>query len=32
MTSCGKKLALDIIEKLPKDETFIPVQVLGEAF
>lgn len=27
-----KKLALNIIEKLPKDETFVPVQVLGELF
>jgi predicted nucleic acid-binding protein len=27
-----KNLALDIIEKLPKDKTFVPVQVLGELF
>lgn len=27
-----KKAALDIIEKLPEDSTFLPVQVLGELF
>jgi predicted nucleic acid-binding protein len=27
-----KKSALDIIEKLPPDRTFLPVQVLGELF
>lgn len=27
-----KKAALDIIEKLPADGTFLPVQVLGELF
>jgi predicted nucleic acid-binding protein len=28
----GKKTALEIIEKLPGDTTFLPVQVLGELF
>lgn len=27
-----KKLALDIVEKLPPESTFLPVQVLGELF
>jgi predicted nucleic acid-binding protein len=27
-----KKAALDIIEKLPEESTFLPVQVLGELF
>jgi predicted nucleic acid-binding protein len=27
-----KKAALDIIEQLPEDSTFLPVQVLGELF
>jgi len=27
-----KKVALEIIEKLPPDSTFLPVQVLGELF
>ena len=27
-----KKAALDIIEKLPAESTFLPVQVLGELF
>ncbi len=27
-----KKAALDVIERLPEDSTFIPVQVLGELF
>ena len=27
-----KKAALDIVEKLPEDSTFLPVQVLGELF
>ena len=27
-----KKAALEIIEKLPEDSTFLPVQVLGELF
>ncbi|HZW95143.1 MAG TPA: PIN domain-containing protein [Candidatus Eremiobacteraceae bacterium] len=27
-----KKTALEIIEKLPEDSTFLPVQVLGELF
>lgn len=28
----AKKSALDIIEKLPAEDTFLPVQVLGELF
>src|SRR5450432_1028283 len=27
-----KKVVLNLLEKLPKDETFVPVQVLGELF
>lgn len=28
----GKKIALDLIARLPEDGTFLPVQVLGELF
>jgi predicted nucleic acid-binding protein len=27
-----KQIVLDLLEKLPKEETFVPVQVLGELF